>query len=114
MRELVGFMDFVTDGIRGKPAYTRARGERGSQESREKINPVRLTKIMTYMFDALLALCGFVEDVATGVWSPTSVDTVTLLLGPEATPLGVNCLKRTTWFFSLEPILSIFVIIKTQ
>jgi hypothetical protein len=99
MRELVGFMEFVTDGIRGKLAYTRARGERGSQEPREKINPVRLTKNMTYMFEALLALCGFVEDVATGVWSPTSVDAVTLLLGPEATPLGVNCLKRT-WFFS--------------
>ena len=49
MRELAGFMEFVTDGIRGKLAYTRARGERGSQEPREKINPVRLTKNMTYL-----------------------------------------------------------------
>ena len=74
MRELAGFVEFATDGIRGKLAYTRARGERGgSQEPREKINPVRLTKNMTCMFEALLALCGFVEDVATGVWSPTSV-----------------------------------------
>ena len=74
MRELAGFMEFATDGIRGKLAYTRARGERGgSQEPREKINPVRLTKNMPCMFEALLALCGFVEDVATGVWSPTSV-----------------------------------------
>ena len=67
MRELVGFMEFVTDGIRGKLAYTRARGERGSQEPREKINPVRLTKNMPHMSEALLALCGFVENIATGV-----------------------------------------------
>ena len=100
MKELVGFIKFVTEGIRGKLAYTRARGERGSQqEPREKINPVRPTKNMTYTFEALLALCGFVEDVGTGMWSPTSVDAVTLLLGPEATPLGVNCLRRM-WFFS--------------
>ena len=103
MKELVQLMGIMADDVRrglrpSRPAHTDK--QLGSRDIVSTM-PITLADNAANVFEALLALCGFVEDSSSGEWTPALESALERLFGAYAQPTGVNMLKKM-WTFTLS------------